>query len=134
LGDGASPETFTHYCTVNAEREFSLEANVNEDVVPDCDDLEAPGWVSRTVASLSGTITGQGMLNTPDFPEFWAFLVEGVSRNCQVVLDVEADDGGSIVEGRFLLTTLSMSGNRGEKMQGAITLQSDGPLELVANE
>lgn len=134
LGDGNSPEEFTHYCTINAEREFAVEANVNETVGVDCDDIDAAGWVEREVASKSGTITGQGMMNTPDYPIFWEFFDESTARNCQVVLDVDAADGGSIIEGRFLLTQLSMSGNRGEKMQGSITLQSDGPLVLVPNE
>lgn len=134
MSNGDSPEEFIHYCTINAEREFAVEANLNESVGIDCDDVDAPGWIEREVVSKSGTITGQGMLNTPDYPIFWDVFDAGVSVNCQVVLDVDAADGGSIVEGRFILSQLSMSGNRGEKMQGSVTFQSDGPLTLVPNE
>lgn len=132
IGDGASPEVFTHYCSVNAEREFSLEANVNESLAIDCDDPDAAGWVDREVESLSGQITGQGTLNGPDFAEFWDWFSSAEPRNCQVVLNVAAADGGGMVEGAFLLTNLTKTGNRGEKVQVSLTLQSTGVLEYTA--
>lgn len=133
MSDGNSPEAFVHYCTINAEREFSLELNTNESVIPDCDDPDAPGWVDREAVSKSGSISGQGMLNTPDYPIFFAVWDAGEPVRCQVVLDVDSADGGSVVEGLFLLTTLAVSGTKGEKMQGSVAWQSTGALTLADN-
>lgn len=130
VGDGASPENFVHYCTINAEREFALEANVNESINIDCDDPDAPGWVDREVESLSGQITGAGVLNTPDWRVFRGWFTSGEPRNVQVVLNVDAVDGGEVASGQFLLTNLSKTGDRGGKIQGSLTLQSTGPLEF----
>lgn len=133
LGDGNSPEQYLHPCTINAEREFALELNVNESVEPNCEDPDEAGWVVRDGISKSGTITGQGMLNTPDYDDWFDWFDSAVSRQCLVVLDVDAADGGRIVTGQFLLTQLAMSGNKGERMQGSVTLQSTGALVKTNN-
>lgn len=130
VGDGASPETFAHYCSINAEREFALEANVNESINIDCDDPDAAAWVDREVESLSGQITGAGTMNTPDWRELRTWFTSGEPRNVQVVLNVSAVDGGEIATGAFLLTNLSKTGDRGGKIQASMTLQSTGPLEF----
>lgn len=130
FGDGQSPETFTHYCSINAEREFALEANLNEDLAIDCDNPDAPGWVDREVESFSGQITGGGQLNTPDWRILRRRMLLGEPINMQVVLDVDAADGGEVASGAFLISNLSKTGNRGGKVQAAVTLQSTGPLEF----
>lgn len=130
FGDGNSPEVFTHYCSINAEREFALEANLNEDLAINCDDPDAPGWVDREVESLSGQITGAGQLNTPDWRILRRRMVAGEAINMQVVLDVSAADGGEIATGAFIISNLTKTGDRGGKIQAAITLQSTGPLEF----
>lgn len=132
VGDGASPETFAHYCSINAEREFALEANVNENVTIDCDNPDNPGWVDREVESKSGQVTGAGLLNGPDYAEFFEWFDSCETRNVQIVLNVSAANGGGEAEGAFLLTNLTKTGNRGEKVQVSITLQSSGPIEYTA--
>lgn len=132
VGDGASPENFVHYCSINAEREFALEANVNENVQIDCDDPDLPGWVDREVESKSAQITGSGLLNGPDWAEFFEWFASGEPRNVQVVLNVAAANGGGQCEGAFLLTNLTKTGNRGEKVNVSLTLQSTGPVEYEA--
>lgn len=131
IGDGASPETFAHPCSINAEREFALEANVNESITIDCDDPDAPGWVDREVESLSAQITGAGTLNGPDFEDFFAWYSEAQPRNVRVFLNTSAANGGGTAEGAFLLTNLTQTGARGEKVQVSLTLQSTGPVEYT---
>lgn len=130
FGDGGSPENFVHYCSINAEREFALEANINESMAINCDDPDAPGWIDRDVESLSGQITGAGVMNTPDYRIIRNRWLQAESFNCQVVLNVDAADGGDVATGRFLISNLSITGNRGDKVQLSVTLQSDGPIEF----
>lgn len=125
---GVTPITYGHPCSINAEREFALEANINESEVIDCDDPEAPSWVTRTVQSLSGTVTGGGRHNTADWSAWWDWFISGETRRCQVVTNVAAEDGGDITEGEFVLANLSKSGARGGEVESAMTLQSSGPL------
>ena len=127
--DGVVPKVFAHPCSINAEREFALEVNVNESVRIDCNNPEAPQWVDRTADTISGQITGGGRLHTPDYGVFWDIAVAGKPVECQVVTNVAAADGGDVVEGEFLLTTLSKTGARGGDTEVSITLQSSGPLE-----
>lgn len=127
------PETFDHPCTINADREFALETNFNEDTQIDCDDPEAPAWVELTADTKSGTITGSGRLHTPDYAKWFEWWDSGLPKTCKVKLNVAAADGGSTVTGGFVLANLSMSGARGGGMQGAVTLRSSGALALLPN-
>ncbi len=124
-GPGITPKVFGHPCSINAAREFALEANVNESRAIDCDDPEAPSWVKRTVESLSGSVTGSGVHHTPDWKPWRTWFESGEPKECQIVTNV-AD--GDIEQGMFILSSLSKSGERGGEIESSITLQSDGPL------
>lgn len=126
--EGVVPKVFGAPCSINAEREFALEVNVNESVAIDCENPEAPQWVERTPDTLSATITGGGRMHTADYADWWDRTVSGVPQEVQVVTNVAAADGGDIVEGFFIITNLSKSGARGGDLEASITLQSTGPL------
>lgn len=126
------PETFSHPCSINADREFALEATFNEDTQIDCDDPEAPAWIELTANTIGATITGSGRLHTPDYDAWFDWLTSGQPKTCKVALDVPAVDGGVVMTGQFVLTNLSMSGARGSTMQGGITLRSTGPITKAA--
>lgn len=132
--DGVVPIVYGHPCTINAEREFSLEVNVTESVRIDCNNPDAPAWVERTADTISGQITGGGRLHTPDYGPWWDWAVSGQPKLVQVVTNVAAADGGDVVEGQFLLTTLSKSGARGGETEASVTLQSTGPLDRTEIE
>lgn len=136
IGEGDTvpgPETFAHPCSINAERDFSREANVNETVVPDCDDPDAPGWVEREVESLSAGITGSGVLNTTDLAAWDDWFENATAKNCKVKVNVSAVNGGRTYSGAFLLTSFSITGERGDKVQVSVTLQSTGPVTSADN-
>lgn len=130
FGDGGSPEVFTAPCSINAERAFALEANLNEDVSIDCDNPEAPGWIERTVESLSGQVEGAGRLNTTDWRMLRRRMVAGLPVNLQIVMDVPLEDGGEVASGAFVMSKLAKTGTRGGQVQFSVTLQSTGPLEF----
>lgn len=133
VGDGASPETFTAFCTINAARSLKGVATTNEFNIPDCADPDALAWVVREKVSLSYSVSGAGILNTPDVQDFADWLADEASKNCQIVVDVPSADGGVIFEGAFHLTDFEITGDRGGKMQANLTLASDGEVQVVAN-
>lgn len=133
VGDGASPETFAKFCSINAARGITFSSATNEFPAIDCETPEDVAWVLREKASLSAAVTGAGTLNTPDVGEFYDWLVSPDSKNCQVVVDVPSADGGVIFEGFFHLTEFAITGDRGTKQEVTITLASDGEITKAAN-
>lgn len=133
VGDGASPEVFETYCSINAERGITFTAGANDQDVIDCSDPDAIAWVLREKTNLSASVTGSGMVNTPDVGDFYDWLVGADSKNCKVILDVPGVDGGVIFSGKFHMTEFSITGNRGEKMQASVSLSSDGEITKATN-
>jgi len=126
------PETFEAFCTVNAARSISGEAATNDFNIPDCEDPDAMGWLAREKVSLSYSLNGSGILNTPDVIIFAEYLADPLSRNCEIIVDVPAVDGGVIFAGKFHLTTFEITGDRGAKMEASITMVSDGEVTVTA--
>jgi hypothetical protein len=133
VGDGASPEVFTAMCTINAARSIKGTATTNEFNIPDCADPDALAWVVREKVSLSYSVNGAGILNTPDVQDFADWLANEASKNCQIVVDVPSADGGVIFEGAFHLTDFEITGDRGGKMEANVALVSDGEVTVAAN-
>lgn len=132
IGDGAAPEVFTSYCTINAARSIAGEAATNDFNIPDCDDPDAMGWLAREKVSLSYSVNGAGVLNTPDVEIFAEFLADPLPRNMQIIVDVPLADGGVMFEGAFHLTNFEITGDRGAKMEASLAFVSDGPVTVTA--
>lgn len=129
VGDGAGPEVFTAKCSINAARGISFSAQTNDFNVPDCADPDLIAWIVREKVSLSVSINGAGILNTPDVEPFFVWFASELSKNCQLHLaDVLAADGGGYFAGAFHLTDFQITGDRGGKMEVSLTLASDGAV------
>jgi hypothetical protein len=126
------PETFEAFCTVNAARSISGEAATNDFNIPDCEEPDKMGWLAREKVSLSYSLSGAGILNTPDVEVFAEYLADPLSRNCEIIVDVPAADGGVIFAGKFYLTQFEITGDRGSKMEATITMVSDGEVTVTA--
>ena len=132
VGDGGSPEVFAAYCTINAARSVTGEAATNDFNIPDCVEPDKVGWLAREKVSLSYSAEGAGILNTPDVQIFADWLADPLSRNCQIVVDVPAADGGVVFAGPFHCTKFEITGDRGSKMEATISLVSDGEITVTA--
>ena len=123
---GVTPKTYAHPCTINAARDFTVDVAFTESTQIDCDDPDAPAFVERDPNTISSTITGSGTLNTPDYSDWFDWSLSGEAKECQVVLNANEADGGLMIVGDFVLSSLSLGGDRGGKMSGGVTLLSDG--------
>lgn len=121
VGDGQSPETFTAPCGLTAKG-FGLTANTNEVNVPDCDDPDAPAWVERDVVSLSGDISGSGVMDEDYQATWYAWLESAATRNVQISV------GDYRYEGAFILSSFRVVGNLGDKVQVEVAMQSSGEV------
>lgn len=129
----AAPTVFDIFCSINAERGITFTAGVNEQEVIDCEDPEKVAWVLREKTNLSAAINGSGTLNAPDVDDMYAWLIDSESWGVKVIIDIPGADGGVVFTGKFHLTELPLNGNKGEKIQSAITLSSDGEIVKTAN-
>lgn len=127
VGDGASPEVFAEPCGLTTKK-FSLNAASSTTNVPDCDDPDAPSWTERDVTALSGQTTGSGVLGTESFAVWKEWAMSGESRNCRVKLNTAALGW---FEGQFILSTFTLTGEKGTRMQVEVSLDSDGQLTWV---
>lgn len=133
VGNGASPEVYTAFCSINAARGISFTSSLNEFNIPDCTDPDLIAWVAREKASLSIAVTGAGILNTPDVDDFFNWFKSETSKSCQIVVDVTAALGGQVFTGDFHLSEFSITGNRGGKMECSLSLASDGEVVMTTN-
>lgn len=126
IGDGNSPEIFTHPCLINAERGITFTSTANQEVIPDCDNPEDPGWQTVTKDGFSATITGAGMLDTDalEGADGWdAWMRTDDSKNIRVYVN---DIG--YWAGAFKLTEFAVAGERGRRATVNVTLISDGEV------
>lgn len=134
VGDGATPtEVFTSMCSINAERGITFTSATNDQDIPDCTNPDLLAWVAREKTNLSASVTGAGVLDTSDVAAMFAWLTSENTKNCKVIVDVPSASGGQIFTGTYHLTEFSITGNRGEKAQCSISLQSSGPVTIAAN-
>lgn len=134
VGDGATPtEAFAVMCTINAERGIQFTADTNDVTVPDCADPDLLAWTEREKRAIQATISGAGVLNTPDIATFFAWVSSSAVKNVKVVVDVPSADGGRIFSGAFHCTQFELTGNVGDKVQCSIQLQSSGAITIANN-
>lgn len=128
IGDGASTESFSTPCGLNA-RALQRTKTLNEIDIPDCDDEDAPAWIGREVKSLDWKVTGEGVLAAEALPLWEAMFEAGESRNVQIeILTVGVANDTISKIGRAHLSSYEISGNRGEKVGVTIELTGDGAL------
>lgn len=133
FGDGGSPEAFTHSCSINAERGVEFTSEEGTTVIYDCEDQTLPGWVHSEKTSKRVTFSGGGTLNVPDFDRLHDLWDAGADFNAKLIIDLAAASGGLIFSGAFKIDTLSLTGNRGEKINVQIAGSSSGRVAKAAN-
>jgi len=130
LGDGGNPETFTQDCLANTgDRGIEFSSDTNDVIVPDCANPSDPAWKEVMKDGFQAQITGSGVLHTTTSKDWFAWFNSDTAKNCRVeLIGVAAADGGGYWEGAFKITSYSVSGSRGDKVQVDFTLVSDGPV------
>ena len=125
VGDGASPEVFSHPCLINAERGITFRSNASDIVVPDCTTPDDPAWRELVKDALSAGVTGAGVLDNvlatiQAYTDWWK---GDTAKNVQVWL-------GTIGrwQAPFKLTEWAITGERTNKINVNLTLESDGEV------
>jgi Phage tail tube protein len=123
IGNGATPEVFASPCGLNS-RGFSRTAATNDTNVPDCDDPDLPSWLQRDVVSLSGSLSGAGVVADEDFDTWETWFDGATSKNVKITL------GSRVWIGPCILSKLDITGSRGKRVEFTATIDTDGKLNL----
>lgn len=130
LGDGGTPEVFSQPCGLNS-RGLNLTKDTNDQIIPDCDDPDAPSWLGRVVVSLSGEATGSGVLDLDALP-IWQDAFDSTEPvSARVGINVPPASNGGYYQGLMHLTAFNITGDQGDFIQVAVTLLSSGELTWV---
>lgn len=122
IGDGATPESFSHPCLINAKRGVKFQSSTQKDVVPDCANPDDPAWESVFTDGLNIAVDGAGKLDTGSIATYDAWWRGGVTKNVQIWLD-----GIGYWSAAMKLTTWAIDGDRNKYAEVTLTLASDGP-------
>jgi hypothetical protein len=136
VGDGESPEQFTAPCGFT-QKALTLESDVSDFNVPDCDDPEAAAWKARSIAAHSASVTGSGVMAMASLETWREWKAGSVSRNIRIEFDDTLANGGGYYEGAAVLQTLGFSvalGSDGNKAQQNVNIVSDGEWTWVPAE
>jgi hypothetical protein len=128
VGDGASPEVFSEPCGLTT-KSFDLTAQTNTTLIPDCADPEAPAWEAKDVNSLAATVSGTGVMAVESFATWNDWFMSAVAKNAQIKLDSAALGHYA---GSFILSSLKLTGTRGQKVTVDVTLVNDQAVTWVA--
>ncbi|QKC99178.1 phage tail protein [Mesorhizobium sp. NZP2298] len=125
LSDGASPAVYTAPCGLT-QRGLTLTKALNEVTIPDCDDPDAVAWLGRDAASLSMSISGQGVLASESI-EAWMDAAESVD-SIDAKVEIEFPATTYTYTGKMHVESLEIGANNGERATITISMQSDGEM------
>lgn len=125
IGNGATPEVFTHPCLINSDRGVTFKSNTSDIIVPDCDDPDDPAWRELVKDALSAGLTGAGVLDNKavTIAAYTTWWKQDVAKNVQIWLGTLGYWSGA-----FKLTEWQINGARSDKAKVSITLESDGEV------
>lgn len=126
LATVAAPTVFTAPCGFTS-KSLVLSKNLEEINIPDCDNPDDPSWIGRDVASLTASVTGEGVLAV-EAVQTWlnAFnTVEPVPVEIEVLL---SGSGSVSWTGLMHLSNLTVGAEQGGRVTISVEMQSDGEL------
>jgi hypothetical protein len=128
LGDGASPMVYTAPCGFTS-KSLTLTKELTDVNLPDCDDPDAVAWVGRDAASLSASISGEGVLAAESI-EAWLDAWENVD-SVPVKIEVEFPAKTITWTGFMHVATFTAGAEQGGRATATVEMQSDGELARV---
>lgn len=126
IGNKASPQVFTPFCSINAARGVTFTTALNEQIIPNCTDPDKIAWIAREKVSRSMAFNGAGMLDKADVKRASDIDDDEEPQDFQVILDDEDEDRVIMWEGKFHMSDFAITGDRGAKVEFSVNFASDG--------
>lgn len=134
IGDGATPQVFTPMCGIS-QKGLQQTRQTSDTVDWDCADPDATPITVRDINQADWTASGSGLLHRPALATVQAAYDTTDPVDFRIVFDEAVGD--EVVDGYYegpgVITDFSITGNNGEYIQIAITIQGAGKLNFVSN-
>lgn len=127
VGDGATSETFSAFCGINAKT-INFQTNTNERFLYDCNTPTNVPWRKLTKSGRFVSISGTGELDSSVLDRYMEAYNSNDPVNAQFNIGVAALDGGGYWAGAFQFTNLEIVGTNGDLTTVSISLESSGAV------
>lgn len=107
-------------------RSITFTKNLEEVVVPDCDDPDKVDWVGRDAVSLSISVSGEGVLALESV-DIWDGAWQSV-ESVNAKIEYEFPSKTVTWTGKVHVESLEDTGNNGQRATRNVSLQSDGEM------
>lgn len=123
------PLIFTAWCGVN-NKTIKWSRNLEETVVPDCDDPNAAPYVDRGVTSQSCSIAVQGVITQQAIKQY----TEMLKTTKPLYFELEMNLGGAKYkwQGQAQVSDFEMGADTGKSVTFSLNLSSHGDVEYIA--
>lgn len=125
LGTFVANPVYTAPCGFNS-KSLTLSKELNDITIPDCNDPDLAAWVGREIASMSASVTGEGVVAEEALP-VW---LEAYEKSDPVPVKIVMT-GSAVVytwSGRMHVASLAFEADLGNRVNLTVDLQSDGEL------
>lgn len=121
----STPGTYAKLCGLT-DVDISRTANVDTVEIPDCDDESLPYSIERQVRSIEVTISATGVWAQSSWGTMSEWYYSATTKNIRI-RNTKASVGDLETEaGPALLTNLSHSRTKGQKVTATVEIQFDG--------
>lgn len=133
IGDGGTPEVFTHPCLINTTRGVTFNTNMTETEVSDCAAPSNPAKIIRKARSIDLTIEGEGLLDATSVYNFLLWWQSAAAKNIQVYQNLTGAAGGWVISTSALLANFKVTGERGDYQTCQISIVPASTYTLAQN-
>lgn len=125
---GTNPIVYTDWCGVT-EKTVKWSRNLEETVVPDCDDPNAAPYVERGATSQSVSIAIQGVITSRAWPDYKKMLktTKSLYFQMEMIVDTEKTEWRGLVQ----VSDFEMVANKGKTVTFSLNMSSDGEVEEI---
>ena len=127
VGDGATSETFSAFCGINAKT-INFQTNTNERFLYDCNTPTNVPWRKLTKSGRFVSISGTGELDSSVLDRYMEAYNSNDPVNAQFNIGVAALDGGGYFAAAMMFTNLEIVATNGELVTVSISLESSGAV------
>lgn len=133
IGDGGTPEVFTHPCLINTSRGVTFATNMTETEVPDCATPSNPAKIIRKARSIDLTVEGEGLLDATSVYAFILWWQSATAKNIQIYQNLTGANGGWVISTTALLSNFKITGERGDYQTATLSIVPASTYTIAQN-
>ena len=132
-----TPGTYVTMAAIT-EKQFVIDPQTQDQFIPDDTDADLATFLNRIVTAIGFSLTGKGVMALADRLTWtnWALganTTSGYTKNIRIMFQDTGANGGGYIQAAAILSKLTFSSQRGDKVMFDFEIVSAGSFSLVAN-